>query len=100
MRTCSAALTTAAIAVSGVARGKVYAEDTNQNAAPGYAIANLRFGVDRQYGQVNLRSFLRIDNLFDRQYVGSVIVGDSNGRYYESAPGRNWLLGVSARYAF
>jgi len=63
-------------------------------------VANLRFGIDRTYGQVNLRTFLRIDNLFDRQYVGSVIVGDSNGRYYESAPGRNWLLGLSARYAF
>ncbi len=41
-----------------------------------------------------------LDNVLDRQYVGSVIVGDGNDRYYESAPGRNWLLGVSARYAF
>ncbi len=27
--------------------------------------------------------FGRIDNLFDREYVGSVIVNESNGRYYE-----------------
>lgn len=88
-------------AVEGIARSKVYVEDTNtQNAAPGYALANLRVGVDRQYGQVKLRSFVRLDNLFDRQYIGSVIVGDTNGRFYESAPGRSWLAGVSARYAF
>ncbi|WP_434517050.1 TonB-dependent receptor family protein [Dechloromonas sp. ARDL1] len=88
-------------AVEGVVRDKVYVEDSNlRQAAPGYAIANLRVGVDRKYGPLSLRGFVRLDNVFDRQYVGSVIVGDSNNRFYESAPGRNWLAGVSARYAF
>lgn len=88
-------------AVEGMVRDKVYVEDTNtQKAAPAYAIANLRVGVERQYGGLNLKTFLRLDNVFDHQYVGSVIVGDSNGRYYESAPGRTWLAGVSARYSF
>jgi iron complex outermembrane receptor protein len=88
-------------AVEGIARSKAYVEDTNADkAAPGYAIANLRFGVDRQYGALKLGTFLRLNNIFDRQYVGSVIVGDGNQRYYESAPGFNWLAGISARYAF
>jgi iron complex outermembrane recepter protein len=88
-------------AVEGIARSKVYVEDMNsETAAPGYAIANLRFGVERDVGQFKLGSFFRLNNIFDRQYVGSVIVGDGNGRYYESAPGRNWLAGVTARYAF
>uniref|UniRef100_Q47H81 TonB-dependent receptor:TonB box, N-terminal n=1 Tax=Dechloromonas aromatica (strain RCB) TaxID=159087 RepID=Q47H81_DECAR len=88
-------------AVEGIIRSKVYVEDSNlQKAAPGYAIANIRFGIDRKYGPLSLRGFLRFDNIFDRQYVGSVIVGDSNNRFYESAPGRAWLAGVSARYTF
>lgn len=88
-------------AVEGVARSKVYVEDTNvDKPAPGYAIANLRFGVDRQYGALKLGTFLRLNNIFDNQYVGSVIVGDGSQRYYEAAPGFNWLAGVSARYAF
>lgn len=88
-------------AMEGIVRDKVYVEDSNQRqAAPGYAIANLRVGVDRRFGPLSLRSFVRLDNIFDRQYVGSVIVGDSNNRFYESAPGRNWLAGISARYAF
>ena len=88
-------------AVEGIARSKVYVEDSNtQKAAPAYAIANVRFGIDRKYGDLNLRTFLRFDNIFDRQYVGSVIVGDSNSRNYEAAPGRTWLAGVSARYTF
>jgi len=40
----------------------------------------------------------RVDNLTDHRYIGSVIVNDGNGRYYEPAPGRTWLLG--ARFSF
>jgi len=88
-------------AIEGVARSNVRVEDTNtQQVAPAYAIANLRAGIERHYGPLKLRGFVRLDNVFDRQYVGSVIVGDSNGRYYEPAPGRTWLAGVSARYSF
>ncbi|MBI2306227.1 MAG: TonB-dependent receptor [Rhodocyclales bacterium] len=88
-------------ALEAIARDKIYVEDSNTRpTAPGFAVANLRFGIDGKRGPWNLKAFLRIDNLFDRQYVGSVIVGDSNGRYYESAPGRNWLLGAGARYTF
>ena len=88
-------------AVEGVARSEVFVEDSNTlQAAPGYVAANLRAGVERRMGPLRLNGFVRIDNLFDRQYAGSVIVGDTNGRFYEGAPGRNWLAGVSARYSF
>jgi len=88
-------------AVEGVVRSRIHVEDTNtQPAAPGYGIANLRVGVDRAYGPWRMNAFARVDNLFDRQYVGSVIVGDRNGRYYESAPGRGWLVGVGLRHTF
>ncbi len=100
-------------ALEVVVRDKVYVDDTNgktvvsgypgdgrAHAAPGFAVANLRFGLDRQFGPWSLKGFVRVDNVFDRQYVGSVIVGDGNGRFYESAPGVNWLAGGSAAYRF
>ena len=43
---------------------------------------------------------VRLDNLLDRHYVGSVIVGDGNGRYYEAAPGRSWYAGAGVEYRF
>lgn len=43
------------------------------------------------------QGFVRIDNLTDRRYAGSVIVNDANGRYYEAAPGRTLRVGVSLR---
>ncbi|MGH6623765.1 MAG: TonB-denpendent receptor, partial [Burkholderiaceae bacterium] len=32
------------------------------------------------------------------RYIGSVIVNEANGRYFEPAPGRNWLVGVDLGY--
>ena len=39
-------------------------------------------------------AYVRVNNLFDRNYAGSVIVADTNGRYFEPAPGRNWFAGI------
>jgi iron complex outermembrane receptor protein len=51
-------------------------------------------------GNIEWTGFARIDNLFDRDIVGSVIVNDSNVRYFEPAPGRGWTVGLSARMDF
>ena len=45
-----------------------------------------------------LSESLRIDNLANRAYVGSVIVNESNQRYFEPAPGRVWSLMVNAQF--
>ncbi len=88
-------------ALETIASGKAYAEDSNvEKAAPGYAVLNLRLNAKQNWGNWRFKEFVRVNNLADRQYVGSLIVGDSSKRYYEAAPGRNWLLGASAQYAF
>jgi iron complex outermembrane receptor protein len=51
-------------------------------------------------GNWMLDVFGRVDNLFDRDYVGSVIVNEGNGRYYEPAPGRNYGVGAAVTYSF
>ncbi|MFC5547789.1 TonB-dependent receptor family protein [Massilia aerilata] len=88
-------------ALETVANGKVYAEDANAaQPAPGYALVNARVQANQQLQGWRLREYARVNNLLDRTYIGSVIVGDSNKRYYEPAPGRNWVLGLSAQYQF
>ncbi|MDA8109371.1 MAG: TonB-dependent receptor [Betaproteobacteria bacterium] len=79
---------------------KVYVDDANSDAASAYAVFGWRAGFEQRARGWKIAEFLRIDNLFDRRYVGSVIVNASNAQYYEPAPGRNYLLGVSASYAF
>ncbi|MFB9246351.1 TonB-dependent receptor [Massilia antarctica] len=88
-------------ALETIASSKVYADDANADiAAPGYAIWNARFQAKQSLGGWRLKQFVRLNNLSDRRYVGSVIVGDANKRFYEAAPQRNWLAGVSAQYVF
>ncbi len=88
-------------AFEAIGNGRVYAEDTNTaQPAPGYAIFNARAQASQAWGGWKIKEFVRLNNLFDKQYVGSVIVGDANRRFYEGAPGRNWVAGVSAQYQF
>ncbi|MDB5748427.1 MAG: TonB-dependent siderophore receptor [Massilia sp.] len=88
-------------ALETVASSKVYTEDTNtEKAAPGHAVFNARVQARQTVDRWRFRQFVRLNNIFDRNYVGSVIVGDANRRYYEGAPGRQWMIGVSAQYTF
>ena len=88
-------------AIEGLYRSKVYVEDTNQqHAAPAYSVFNWRARFEQKVEHWTFHQTLRLDNLLDRQYVGSVIVGDGNGRYYEAAPGRSWYAGAGAQYQF
>jgi iron complex outermembrane receptor protein len=80
--------------------GKVFVDDRNSDAAESYTIGNLRAGFEQKMRGWRMTEFVRIDNVTDRDYTGSVIVGDGNGRFFEPAPGRNWLLGVSAALSF
>jgi iron complex outermembrane receptor protein len=41
-----------------------------------------------------------VNNIFDKEYVGAVNVGDANGRYYYPSPTRNYLVGLSVIYQF
>lgn len=78
----------------------IQADDENSAKAPSYTVVGLNSGYKLNYGNWIMDVFGRVDNLFDREYVGSVIVNESNGRYYEPAPGRNYGVGLSVAYSF
>ncbi|HBW8064437.1 TonB-dependent receptor PqqU [Klebsiella pneumoniae] len=73
----------------------IMANDENTAKAPSWTVVGLTTGYKWSYGRMDMDLFGRIDNLFDREYVGSVIVNESNGRYYEPAPGRNYGIGLN-----
>ncbi len=45
-----------------------------------------------------LRVFARLENLLDKTYVGSVIVNEGNGRFFESGPDLTATLGAQWRW--
>ena len=82
------------LAVEAFAVSRIGVNDAGSAHAPGYVVANLEAARRWTTAHGGLRAFARIDNLFDHAHVGSVIVNEGNGRYYEPAPGRGLLLGL------
>ena len=77
-------------------RARIYVDDRNSDAAAGYWAANLRAGFEQETGHWRFSEYARLDNLADRSYVGSVIVNETNSRFFEPAPGRTAFLMFSA----
>ncbi|WP_409319740.1 TonB-dependent receptor family protein [Pseudomonas putida] len=87
--------------LEGQCRSKVYVEDSNTaKPAPAYVVFNWSTRFEQRFGSWMFHQLVRLENIMDRQYVGSVIVGDSNSRYYEAAPGRSWYAGAGLEYRF
>ncbi|MGE9553702.1 TonB-dependent receptor PqqU [Erwinia amylovora] len=78
----------------------IQADDENDAKAPSYTVTSLNSGYRFNWDKWSLDTFARVDNLFDKEYVGSVIVNEGNGRFYEPAPGRNYGVGATLTYTF
>lgn len=79
---------------------KIYVDDINSDTAPSYTVVAANVGylwVNRDW---KVNSYARVDNLFDRNYVGSVIMNDGNSRFFEPVDGRNFSVGMSVTKAF
>jgi len=81
-------------ALETVAASNVVVNDIATVSSPGYVIAHGEVGRNWPLASGSLRSFVRVENILGRDYVGSVIVNEGNGRYYEAGPGRSFLLGA------
>jgi len=79
---------------------KVYVNDRNTDFAPAYTVANIRAGFQQRTGQWTFTEFARLNNIAAVNYSGTVIVGDTNGRYFEPSAERNYLVGVTANVRF
>ena len=79
---------------------RVQVDDANSDAAEGYTVSNLRAGFVQRGRGWQLSETLRIDNLADRRYFGSVIVAEGNRRFFEPALPRSVSLIVSGRREF
>jgi iron complex outermembrane receptor protein len=83
-----------------VHQGSMVVNDLNSDRTEAVTLFNLRLGFEQKLGAWTLRQQVRVDNLADKAYVGSVIANDANSRFFEPAPGRQWGLGLTATYRF
>jgi iron complex outermembrane receptor protein len=74
----------------------IYANDRNSAFAAGYWVANARAGFVQDTKRWRVQEFASVDNLANRRYVGSVIVNETNSRFFEPAPGRTAYIMFNA----
>jgi iron complex outermembrane recepter protein len=79
-------------------RSRIYADDRNTGHAGGYWTENLRTGFQQKSPGWQTSEYLRIENLFNKAYIGSVIVNDANSRFFEPAPGLSAFVMFEAKY--
>jgi iron complex outermembrane receptor protein len=88
------------VALELLHRSRVPVNDQNSEYAASFAVVNAVVGFEQRGSGWRISEFLRVDNVGDKAYVGSVIVNDGNSRFYEPAPRRNTLVGVQATLQF
>jgi iron complex outermembrane receptor protein len=83
-----------------IAAGANHGQDTNQadRKAGGYSLYNLRLAHRVDINSMTLTAYGQLNNLTDKKYMGSMIVG--NPSPFEPAPGRNWMVGLNATTRF
>jgi iron complex outermembrane receptor protein len=86
--------------LEGRRNGRVYVNDANSEFASSYTVWNIRAGFEQRARNWRFTEFVRVDNVTARRYIGSVIVSEANGRFYEPAPERTFMAGVNAELKF
>ena len=85
--------------MEGEGVGDVVVNDVATESAAGYFLLNLEAAREWKFNTGGLRAFARIDNALDQDYIGSVIVNEGNGRFYEPGPGRTFLVGMQWQWS-
>jgi len=72
-----------------------FANNANTASNWAYRVVDLRFGLERLWGNSDIRPFFGIDNLFNERYNSSVIVNAWGRRYFEPSPDREFYVGLT-----
>lgn len=81
-------------------RSRIYTADNNQVYAPDYTTFDASARGTYSVRSMQFDWWLKLANFTDENYVGSVIVNQSNGRAFEPALGRNFSAGIKLTHQF
>ncbi|WP_331351356.1 TonB-dependent receptor family protein [Cellvibrio sp. UBA7671] len=81
-------------------RSRIYTADNNQVYAPNYTTFDASVRGAYVVQSLQFDWWLKLANITDENYVGSVIVNQANGRAFEPALGRNVSAGIKLIHQF
>ncbi len=90
-------------ALDVVHRSSMWANDANTTSttdyalAPSYTLLNARVRQRYQVGAARIDAFFGVDNLTNKDTVGSVIINQFSKQYFEPGLPRSWVIGVQSQ---
>lgn len=81
-------------------RSRIFTADNNQVYAPSFNTVDLSAEGSFPVKSVQFDWWLKLANIADKNYVGSVVVNQTNGRAFEPALGRNFSAGIKLTHQF
>ena len=83
------------VGFQGQGRSRIFTADDNQIHAPGFTTFDFTLqGIYPLSAKTDLEWWAKLANITDENYVGSVVVNQSNGRAFEPGLGRNTSAGL------
>jgi iron complex outermembrane receptor protein len=77
-----------------------FVDDANTTKNDSYVVVGVRGGWTGDLGSWEVRPFVGVNNVFDEEYSGSVVVNAVGSRFFEPSPGRNAFAGLGLAYRF
>ena len=75
----------------------LFADNANETEVESYVVSDLRVGYNGFYKGWDVESFIGVNNLLDESYNSNIRINAFGQRYFEAAPERNLIVGITVR---
>lgn len=73
---------------------EIFVDNKNSLSAPGFNVGNFRFSKTMIFQGRRVVPYIGINNIFDTEYYDNIRINAFGGRFFETAPGRNFYFGL------
>lgn len=77
---------------------KMYVNDNNDQVSPGYFFGNIMVGLNFKFETFGLITFMGVNNIFDKRYIGFININDYNKMSFETGEPRTITLGLNMTF--
>ena len=74
--------------------GKMFSDNSNKTEIDGYSSINVKMSKNLNLFKTSITPFISIDNLFNKEYFDNIRINAFGSRFYEPAPGINFIGGL------
>lgn len=79
---------------------KMFVDDKNSQSTSPFFYSNPMAGINFLINRINILTYIGVNNIFNKRYVGFININDYRSRFYETGEPRNIYGGINISYKF